>query len=102
MIHVIAKIELNPGARATYLAEFAGVAPQVRAKRGCIEYVATVDAPTGLDWQQLTGPDCVTIIEKWDSVEALQAHNTSTHMQGVRSRMRDLVRARAINILTLP
>jgi quinol monooxygenase YgiN len=100
MIYVVANIELKPGARADYLAEFANVAPQVRAKPGCIEYVAAADAQTDLAWQHRAGPDRVTIIEKWESVEALQAHNDSPHMQAVRLRMRELVRGRVISILT--
>ena len=100
MIHVVASIELEPGCRAAYLAAFATIADEVRAKRGCHEYVATVDAATGLDWQTATGPDRVTIIEKWDSVADLQAHNGSAHMQAYRPTVRDLVSGRVISILS--
>ena len=100
MIYVVASIELNPGTRAQYLEAFATIADEVRAKPGCIEYVATVDAPTGLDWQQPTGPDRVTIVEKWASVEALQAHNESDHMKSFRPRLRGFVRGRTISILS--
>jgi quinol monooxygenase YgiN len=99
MIYVVANIELNPGATPQYLAIFAEIAPQVRAKAGCIEYVATVDAQTGLPWQQPIGADHVTIVEKWESVQALQAHNDSSQMQTARLRLRELVRGRVISIL---
>ena len=38
MIVVLASIELNPGKREEFLAEFRRIVPLVRAERGCQEY----------------------------------------------------------------
>ena len=46
MINVIATIEVVPGKRDLYLAEFRKLAPVVRAEVGCLEYVAVADLPT--------------------------------------------------------
>ena len=48
MIHVIATIELSPGRREDFLAEFRRVVPHVRAEDGCIEYGPAVDAQSGI------------------------------------------------------
>jgi quinol monooxygenase YgiN len=100
MIHVIAALELNPGARPAFMAEFQKIVHQVRAERGCFEYVATIDADTSLPSQRRIGPDAVTIVEKWESAEALAAHDRAAHMLAFRERVRDLVRARDIRMLT--
>jgi quinol monooxygenase YgiN len=99
MIHVIARLETHPGARDAFLEEFARIVDLVRAEPGCIEYVATVDALTGLPAQHLNGPDSVTIIEKWASLQALQAHDASPHMRAFRSRVREHLRGREISML---
>ncbi len=62
MIHVIAQIELVPGSRKTFLAEFNQVVPKVRAEAGCIEYAAAVDSASNLE-RQHRDPNRVMIIE---------------------------------------
>ena len=46
MIHVIATVELNPGTRDKFLAEFRKIIPDVKAEAGCIEYGPAIDAET--------------------------------------------------------
>ncbi len=99
MIYVIATLELAPGSRGTFLAEFAKVVPLVRAEAGCIEYAPTVDAETDIPSQHRMGPDRLTIVEKWESVDALRAHDTAPHMQAYRGRVKDYVRGKEIRIL---
>jgi quinol monooxygenase YgiN len=99
MVYVIATLEVAPGTRAAFLAEFAKVVPLVHAEAGCIEYGPTVDAETDIASQFRIGPDRVTIVEKWESVETLRAHDTSAHMQAYRARVKDYLRGREIRIL---
>ena len=99
MVYVIATLELAPGTRSAFLAEFAKVVPLVHAEQGCIEYVGTVDAETDIASQHRIGPDKVTIVEKWASVDALRAHDTSAHMQAYRARVKDYVRSKEIRIM---
>ena len=99
MIYVIATLELAPGKRSAFLAEFAKVVPLVHAEQGCIEYLPVVDADTDIASQHRMGPDCVTILEKWASVDALRAHDTSAHMQAYRARVKEFLRGREIRIM---
>ena len=57
MVYVIATLELAPGKRSAFLAEFAKVVPLVHAEQGCIEYVPAIDAETDIPSQHRMGPD---------------------------------------------
>ena len=99
MIHVIATIQLAPGTREAFLEEFRRLTPLVRAEDGCVEYGAAVDEPTPIPVQELAGDDAVVVVEKWDSVAALQAHLTAPHMADYRTRVKDFVRGVRLRVL---
>lgn len=99
MIHVIATIELAPGTREAFLAEFRKLIPDVRAEQGCIEYGPAIDAETDIGIQAKIGPDKVVIVEKWESVAALKAHSVAPHMQAYRPRVKDYVRGMELRVL---
>lgn len=99
MIHVIATIRLVPGRREEFLKEFRLVTEHVRAEAGCIEYGATADEPTGLAVQELVGEDVIVVVEKWESVAALQAHVAAPHMAEYRVRVQDYVRGVSLRVL---
>jgi len=87
MIHVIATIELNAGKRESFLAEFKKVQPKVRAEDGCIEYGAAIDLQTAIAAQIPLRPDVVTLVEKWESLEHLNAHLVAPHMTPYREQV---------------
>jgi len=91
MIHVVATITLNPGTRPAFLEVFRWLTPIVRTEAGCIEYQATVDVPTTIAVQEGPRPEVVTVIEKWDSVEALYAHGIAQHMTEYRAKVKEYV-----------
>ena len=91
MIHVVATITLNPGVREPFLDVFRWLTPIVRTEAGCIEYQATIDVPTTIAVQDGPRADVVTVIEKWDSVEALYAHSAAPHMTEYREKVKDYV-----------
>lgn len=99
MLHVIAIIELNSGSRELFLKEFHGIVPTVRDEAGCIEYGPTADAATQISAQSALGPDTVCVIEKWESLDALQAHLAAPHMVSYRERVRDFVQNVKLHIL---
>ncbi len=72
MIHVIATIDLHAGRRDEFLAEFHKLVPLVRAEAGCLDYGPTIDLPTGLSAQVPTRDLVVTVVEKWESLDALR------------------------------
>lgn len=91
MICVIATIEVAPGRREDFLKEFRKVVPLVREEEGCIEYAPMIDLPTNIGAQAQPQDSVVVVLEKWDSVEALESHLIAHHMVEYRKRVRDLV-----------
>jgi len=99
MISVIATIELAEGRREEFLAIFGELTPKVQAEEGCIEYAAWVDIPTSLGGQPPAREDVVVVIEKWQSVDALEAHLMAPHMQQFRKATEDMRRRIELQIL---
>lgn len=99
MIHVIASIELHPGTREAFAAEFARIVDDVRAEAGCLYYAGGIDLPTGHAAQVPIRSDVFTVIERWASVEALQAHGASPHMAAWRERVRAYTIHTALQVL---
>lgn len=100
MIHVIATIELHPGTREKFLAEFVKVVPDVHAENGCIEYGPTVDVASGSAAQIPLRADVVTVVEKWSSTETLAAHSVASHMQALRERIKPYVIRTTLQVLS--
>ena len=91
MIHVIATIELHPGKRDEFLNAFRALIPSVHAEKGCIEYGPAIDLATDIEAQNPIRNDVVTVIEKWESLENLEAHLIAPHMMQYRKQVKDLV-----------
>ena len=66
MIHVIASVQVKPGKVSEFLKIFKANVPLVRAEKGCIQYVPTVDINAELP-PQIMDENVVTIIEAWES-----------------------------------
>ena len=99
MIYVIATIEVKPGKRDAFLAEFHRNMPNVQAEKGCIEYGPTVDIKTDIKTQIPLRENTVTIVEKWESLQALQAHLQAPHMTAYRERVKDFVASVTLQVL---
>ncbi len=99
MVFVIASIELAEGCRDAFLEEFRKIVPAVRAEAGCIEYGPTVDVESGIDAQQPLRDNVVTVVEKWESLDALKAHLVAKHMQEYRPRVKEMVVSSKLQIL---
>ena len=100
MIHVIATIELSPGSRDAFLAEFDKLIPDVKAEAGCIAYGPAIDAETDIPTQARIGADKVVIVEQWESVAALKAHAVAPHMQAYRVRVKEFVKGMELRVLS--
>ena len=98
MINVIASIYIKEGKSKEFIDIFKSNMPNVLKEKGCIEYVTTIDVPTGLPPQKLNS-NIVTIIEKWDSLKDLQAHLSSPHMLEYREQTQDLVEKMSVKVL---
>jgi quinol monooxygenase YgiN len=98
MIHVIATIRIISDRRSEFLAEFHQIVPVVRAEAGCIEYGPTVDVDTGIAGLPEVRKDVVTVVEKWESTKALDAHLKSPHMLRYRDAVKEHVAAIEIRV----
>ena len=99
MIHVIATIELQEGSRDQFLEHFHRVMELVREEDGCLEYGPTVDVPTSIAAQPDERPHVVTVVEKWEDIEALEAHLIAPHMLEYREQVKGLVKGASIQVL---
>ncbi len=90
MIHVIASVRVKPGRRDDLLKLMKSVAATVRAEKGCIRYVPTVDIASGLPPQVLDA-NLVTLIETWESLDALRSHLATPHMAAFFEKRKDMV-----------
>ncbi|ACV68502.1 putative quinol monooxygenase [Desulfohalobium retbaense] len=98
MIHVIASVRLKPGQQAAYLHVLRSHLPLVWQEQGCLEYTPAVDIDAALPGQDMDGA-VVTIIEKWESMDALQAHLQTPHMLAYRSEVQEMVEEVSLKVL---
>jgi len=72
--------------------------PSVKKERGCIEYFPAIDLDAGLPPQTLD-ENVVTIIEKWESLEALRDHLKAPHMLAYREKVKEIVENVLLKVL---
>ena len=99
MIHVLAMITAKPGMRDSILEVFRANVPAVHAEDGCLAYEAVVDVSNGAPAFAKFGADTFVVVEKWASMQALQAHAVAPHMKAYASKVKDLTANRAIHVL---
>lgn len=99
MIHVLAVITAKPGMRERILAAFRANVPAVRAEAGCIAYEAVVDLRDPVPGFAQFGADAFVVVEKWESLAALQAHAVAPHMKAYAAQVKELTASRAIHVL---
>lgn len=100
MICVIAVIRVVPGKRQDLLQRFRELLPEVQAEAGCIEYFPVVDFSTNLPAQRPIQDDRVVVLEKWDSMAALEAHLIAPHMIRFRNVVKDLIVGVELEVLS--
>lgn len=84
MIIVAGHAFARPEAREEAIAAMVEVAEKTRAEAGCIEYRFTVD---------LVDPNRFTILEFWESDDALAAHLKTDHVAAFFARVPNFVAA---------
>ena len=98
MIHVIASVQVKESLRSEFIELFKSNIPTVLAEKGCIEYAPTIDLPAGFPPQELN-ENVVTIVEKWDSLEDLQAHLSAPHMHEFQEKEKEFVDKVSLKVL---
>ena len=99
MIHVIATIELNPGCRDDYIKILRNNVPNVKAEDGCLAYEPTIDIESGLPIKSEIRDNVVTIVEAWETLEALHAHLKTEHMAAYSEAVQDYVAGLTVRVL---
>ncbi len=100
MIHVIATIELNEGRKDDFLTVFHKLVPLVLGEDGCLDYGPAVDLKTGISSQVPLRQNVVTVVERWESLEALQAHLSAPHMNQFREDVKGMIAKLSLQVLT--
>jgi len=99
MIRVIATIELLEGRRDAFLEIFHNLVPKVRAEQGCLDYRPMVDLATSISAQLPIRANVVTIVEAWETLDALESHLMAAHMLDYRKAVKDLVKDVVLQVL---
>jgi len=94
MIHVVARMELNPGCQEKIIEVMRPLVPVVRAEEGCITYNPCVDI------NPETREAFLTIVEAWESEAHLKAHLDSAHMAAYREAVKDLRKSSDVKVLS--
>jgi quinol monooxygenase YgiN len=98
MVHVIASVKVKLGKAGEFIDIFKANVPLVKAEKGCIQYVPTVDIDTELP-PQIMDENVVTIIEAWESLEALRNHLGAPHMLAYREKVSSIVENVSLKVL---
>ena len=99
MICVIATIQVAAGRRDDFLTLFRALVPKVQAEDGCVEYGPTVDVETSFEVQIPVRPNVVIVVEKWESVAALERHLIAPHMVEFRESAKQLVENLSLQVV---
>ena len=98
MITVLASIYVKSGERDKFLDIFKANVPSVCAEDGCISYVPMVDVDSELE-PQVLDENIVTIVEQWESIEALKAHLAAPHMLKYKNNVKNIVEKVTLKVL---
>ncbi len=98
MIHVLASIKVKEDSLNDFIEIFKANVPDVLEEQGCLGYEPTQDLSTGLPIQE-TATSTITVIEKWESMEVLQAHLSAPHMVEYKDKTKDMVESLTVKIL---
>ena len=98
MIHVLASIRVKAGSVPAFLEIFKANVPNVLKEKGCLTYVPAVDIAADLP-PQVLDEHVVTVIEQWESLQALRDHLQAPHMLSYREQVSDLVEEVSLKVL---
>ena len=99
-VWVLCRFDLKPDvSRAEYIEKTKSILAAVRAEKGCCEYRLLGDATTDWDKPQRFGERTLWMLEKWESVAALQAHLQTPHMKAFGPTVRPMRSASTFHVL---
>ena len=90
MVHVLVTMMIKDGRMKEFLALGEKLRSLVLAERGCKAYDYTREVASPLSIQEPVDPNRITLIERWESLEALKAHMDVRHMKEFGPKMAEL------------
>ncbi|MDD5729447.1 MAG: putative quinol monooxygenase [Victivallales bacterium] len=98
MITVLASIHVREGRLDDYLEILKENVPEVCAEDGCISYEPMVDIDSKLP-PQVMDANIVTIVEQWESLDALKIHLAAPHMLKYQDKVKGIVEKVSLKVL---
>ncbi|MCL5260318.1 MAG: antibiotic biosynthesis monooxygenase [Gammaproteobacteria bacterium] len=96
---MITHVVLFPGKRNAYIEEYKKLAPFVRQEVGCLEYEIFVDS-LDLRFDNEKRDNAVVLLEKWESIEALQNHSRSNFLMEFKEKVKNMRQNSKYELLT--
>ena len=93
MINVIGLVKVKNGKASEFIRMF-----KAQAEKGCIDYFPAMDIKTDFP-PQVYDENVVTIIERWESMDALNDHLAGMDMQQQQEKEKDIVEEIIIKIV---
>ena len=90
MVYVVVSMDIVEGGMDRFLAACKDVRGKVLAEKGCVAYEHTRELRSPLGAQEPVDPNRVTLIEKWESMDALAAHGQAPHVKEFGAKDKDL------------
>ncbi len=87
MIYISVTMIIKKGKMEEFLVECQRIRPIVLAEPGCLMYDYTREMASGSEQQEAVDPNCITLYEKWESIETLNVHSEAPHMKEFVSRV---------------
>lgn len=98
MIYGVVSVKVKTGKMQEWLELFKTNAERVREEKGCIQYIPLLDIDAGLPIQTFE-KDVVTILEQWESLEALHDHFAAPHMAVYFEKEKEFVEGVTVKML---
>jgi aryl-alcohol dehydrogenase-like predicted oxidoreductase/quinol monooxygenase YgiN len=98
-IHAVAVLRAKPGNRAALAAAFREILERVRNKAGCLEYALANPLRLQATGAAPAHEDEVTLVERWQSREALEAHLADPDYRRWFETIRPLIDAASMQAL---
>ncbi|MDR2072372.1 MAG: antibiotic biosynthesis monooxygenase [Spirochaetaceae bacterium] len=90
MVHLVVTFSIKEGKMEEYLGELKKLRPLVLAEKGCVEYTFAREYQSPIAIQEAVDPNRLTLIEKWETPEALAIHGKAPHMKEFEPRLAPL------------
>jgi quinol monooxygenase YgiN len=99
MVHLVVTFLVKEGKMDDYLKEVRKLRPLVLAEKGCVEYTFLREIKSDLGLQEAVNPNRLTLVEKWESPEALAVHGAAANLTDFNVRVKDLLVSASARVL---